>query len=188
MTTTYTTKSTAVRGAKRAGLEVGSYSVEQDADGKFFVKTTPVIATMEELKDAAPGEYVVTGEAATELMKQTAIDLIKKGSVKSTPEEIAARRAERLARIGKPAPAPVVKEKKSSGPTYKEIMNKAPDRSVIEKPVAFVHAYLAINYGLRTRKVLINELVAMGLNFNMVKSQYQTYHSRLKEAKEEGTK
>ena len=39
---TYSSKSTAIRGAKRAGMKDGSFTVEQTSDGKFMVKPTAV--------------------------------------------------------------------------------------------------------------------------------------------------
>lgn len=99
----------------------------------------------------------------------------------STPEEIAARRAERQARIA----AGEHKKPKDAGPkapSYKELQRSAPDKSSIVKPVEVIHTYLAENFGKRSRKELIAELVAMGINIATCRTQYQVFKRKQEEA------
>lgn len=99
----------------------------------------------------------------------------------STPQEIAARRAERQARIAagehkKP------KETAPKAPSYKELHRAAPEKSVVGKPVEVIHTYLAEHFGKRSRKELIAELVAMGINIATCRTQYQVFKRKQEEA------
>lgn len=201
----YSSKATAVRGAKRAGL-VGFEVTQRESDGKWIV-VDPKFRNLE------PGTYAVevtdvkldeeslrvdvgvklatpqpelsteTREKAEKTIMMAKEDLAKLAStlpapVQSTPEEIKARREERRNRIEA--------EKKAAAdapkiPSYKELYRSAPKKSQIEKPVKFVHEYLAQHYGKRSRKALIAELVAFGLNVTMCRSQYQIYRRKLGE-------
>lgn len=104
--------------------------------------------------------------------------------VDSTPEEIAERRAERAAKLGVPAPeviarSPAPKAEKQKALSYKEIYRQAPEKSLVGSPVKIIHAYLAQHYGQRSRKVLVAELAAMGINLATCRTQYQVFKRKL---------
>lgn len=201
LVTDYSSKATAVRGAKRAGL-VG-FDVRQTANGKWRVfdpkaaKLPPgeYKVNVTDVKAHDDGRVEIGMQLATpqpELSPETQAQVAKvqmmakedlaklaatlPGPKTSTPEEIAARRADRRNRIeaekAAAADAPKI-------PSYKELYRQAPKKSAIEKPVKFVHEYLDKHYGQRSRKALIAELVAFGLNVTMCRSQYQIYRRKL---------
>lgn len=173
----YSSKATAVRGAKRAGIENANI-VERD--GRWFIETSD--QTVETSQPTPQPELSPETQAKVAKVQMMAKEDLAKlastlpGPKESTPEEIAARRAERRARIDAEkaavADAPKI-------PSYKELYRQAPKKSAIDKPVKFVHEYLAKHYGERSRKALIAELVAFGLNVTMCRSQYQIYRRKL---------
>lgn len=203
----YSSKSTAIRGAKRAGFE--HPVVEQREDGKWYVVTPQLIVVdaegndVPEQNDPTPNEDLVEGlEAATpqpelddatkekiaELHKadaETTLRLAAKFAVTdpyvpSTPEQIEERRAERREKHGIPAPT-----KTDKAPSYKEMARSGPEKSEIEKPVQYIHEYLAEHYGKRSRKDLIAELVAKGINVATCRTQYQHFKRKFEEGKAE---
>lgn len=61
-------------------------------------------------------------------------------------------------------------------PSYKEMANYSP--SSIEKPVAFIHQWLA-NFGAdMTRKQAVAALMAFGINYSTARTQYQRWYSK----------
>lgn len=194
----YSSKSTAIRGAKRAGME--NPVAEQREDGKWYIVAS---GNVPEQNDPTPNEELVEGlDAATpqpvlddetkekiaELHKadaETTLRLAAKFAVTdpyvpSTPEQIEERRAERREKRGIPAPS-----KTEKAPSYKEMARSGPEKSEIEKPVQYIHAYLAEHYGKRSRKDLIAELVAKGINVATCRTQYQHFKRKLEEGKAE---
>lgn len=183
----YSTKSVAVRGAKRAGLE--NFTTEQRADGKWYIVDATKKADDFEMTDAeregqtirteiadskatdAELAAIATKEVTVEDMAKMAAGLPKR--VKSTPEEIAARRAARQAK-----PAAPKADKPARVPAYKEMARTAPAKSLIGKPVEVIHNYLEANFGTKTRKALIADLVAMGINIHTCRTQYQIFSAK----------
>lgn len=97
--------------------------------------------------------------------------------VASSNEEIQKRRAARRAEKGIPEPVPVTNTKL---PSYKDMSAATSGRkSDIEKPVAVVHAYLRENWGTKSRKALIADLVAKGINISTCRTQYQIVKGRI---------
>lgn len=96
--------------------------------------------------------------------------------VPSTPEEIAARRAERRARIdaAKANPPP---PKVSYATLYKQ-SDKKP--STLEKPAQFVREFLDENFDKISRKDALVYFVAAGINMSTARTMYQRYHSKRK--------
>lgn len=204
----YASKSTAVRGAKRAGIE--NPQVEQKEDGKWYV-VQPTLepgvydATITKAKVRKDGSVETTIKIDSdpaiivkdvikpqpELSPETAAlaektietakeDLAKLAAtlpprVVSTPEEIAARRAERRDRIdAEKANAPV----KEKIPSYKELHRSSPQKSAIMKPVDVIRAFLDEHYDTMSRKEAIAHLVAKGINMTTCRTQYQIYRKK----------
>lgn len=183
----YASKSTAIRGAKRAGIE--NPTAEQKEDGKWYIVTVPEQndpTPNEELVEATPVVHKpVLSEATSKkadetiaMSRETIARLAAKfpKPVESTPEEIEARRAERREKVGIPAPV-----KTEKAPSYKEMARSGPEKSEIKKPVQVIHEYLAEHYGKRSRKELIAELVAMGINVATCRTQYQHFKRKAEE-------
>lgn len=197
----YSSKSTAIRGAKRAGME-NPVAYKGD-DNKWYISDAAEVVGVPEQNDPTPNQELVEGlDAATpqpelddatkekiaELHKadaETTLRLAAKFAVTdpyvpSTPEQIEERRAERREKHGIPAPV-----KADKAPSYKEMARSGPEKSEIEKPVQYIHAYLAEHYGKRSRKDLIAELVAKGINVATCRTQYQHFKRKLEEGKTE---
>ena len=182
----YASKSTAIRGAKRAGIE--NPTTEQRADGKFYIVTEQNDPTPnKELVDATVGGANVgpnrTHDEATEKLieethKQSRESIARLAGMfdarkESTAEEIEQRRAERREKHNIPAP---VKPEKT--PSYKEMARSGPEKSVIEKPVQFIHDYLAEHFGKESRKEIIAHLVVHGINVSTCRTQYQAFKKK----------
>lgn len=205
----YSSKATAVRGAKRSGIE--NPRVEE-RDGKWYILGEVVAADQ-----VPPGTYNATIETVTvddtgkvevvatvdgtdltikssfepdlspetralaeKTIENAKVDLAKLAAtlpqpVTSTPEEIAARRAERQARIAadkaNAANAPKV-------PTYKEMLRVSPNKSTIVKPIDVIRDYLGKNYAVKGRKECIADLVALGINIMTARTQYQLFRKK----------
>lgn len=182
----YASKSTANRGAKRAGIE--NPVTEQRADGKWYIVAeqndpTPVETLIPATDDDANvGPNRTHDEATEELIKKThqqsresiaRLAGMFEARKESTVEEIEQRRAERREKHNIPAP---VKPEKT--PSYKEMARSGPDKSVIEKPVQFIHDYLAEHFGKESRKEIIAHLVACGINVSTCRTQYQAFKKK----------
>lgn len=229
----YASKSTAIRGAKRANLT--GYEAEQREDGKWYivqrvlppgtydatvssvkvdattgkvtmdinvdgVQVTSTIAAdvdVPEQNDPTPNEELVDATVATpqrvlspeaeakieELVQDSHAMTLRLAAtfpkpVPSTPEEIEERRAERREKAGIPAPV-----KTEKAPSYKEMARSGPEKSNIKKPVEVIKEYLAEHFGTRSRKELIAELVAMGINVSTCRTQYQHFKTKHEAAK-----
>lgn len=99
--------------------------------------------------------------------------------VKSSTEQVQARRKERREKLAIPDPQPVAPAAEKT-PSYKEMFRNRPNgtRSTAESPVKISHAHYAEHWGKRSRKTLIAEVVAMGINVATARSQYQIYKKR----------
>lgn len=182
----YASKSTANRGAKRAGIE--NPITEQRADGKFYIVAeqndpTPNKELVDATVDGANVGLNRTHDAATEDLiaethKQSRESIARLAGMfearkESTAEEIEQRRAERREKHNIPAP---VKPEKT--PSYKEMARSGPEKSVIEKPVQFIHEYLAEHFGKESRKEIIAHLVGHGINVSTCRTQYQAFKKK----------
>lgn len=196
----YSTAATAKRGAQRQGLV--DFTVEKnEADGKWYIHEVSVTDVLVGAADLPAGEHVVkvtdviveggkvkttfepvlSEETKAKVEKVHAVaneDLARLAAklpkpVQSTEEEINERRAERRERMGLPDVPQKVK-----APSYKEMARSGPQESVIEKPVQFIHEFLAENFGKRSRKELIAEIVAKGINVSTARTQYQHFKKK----------
>lgn len=175
----YSTAATAKRGAQRQGLV--DFTVEKnEADGKWYiVNGNPTLAIVD--TGELPVEPALSEETKAKVEKVHAVaneDLARLAAklpkpVQSTEEEINERRAERRERMGLPDVPQKVK-----APSYKEMARSGPQESVIEKPVQFIHEFLAENFGKRSRKELIAEIVAKGINVSTARTQYQHFKKK----------
>lgn len=209
LTKGYTVKSNATRGAKRMGLvnfvietrEDGlHYIVPAMRITEIHTDTATGAVTLDvQSAEGEPlkGEWHAAADSASEpqppLSTETAAavnklhgmahaDLAKLAKslgapVASSNEEIQQRRAARRAEKGIPEPVPVTNTKL---PSYKDMSAATSGRkSDIEKPVAVVHAYLRENWGTKSRKALIADLVAKGINISTCRTQYQIVKGRI---------
>lgn len=197
---TYADKSTAVRGAKRAKLADGTYTVTKTQQGRWIIEPakaddfemtdaergaqatrTEVVAARAGAEEVAPLTEIKTpGDVANADLEKLAVALGPRKE--STPEEIKARREARKAapKADKPKAEKPKKDATQKVPSYKELARMAPEKSKIDKPVAFVREFLAKHYGTRSRKEIVAELVGYGLNLAMCRAQYQMYRNKLK--------
>lgn len=186
----YASKSTAIRGAKRAGIENAVFA---NRDGKWYIEPTDKVV---EQNDPTPNEELVdatvdganvgpnrTHDAATEALIEKTHQESRESIARlagmfearkeSTPEEIEQHRAERREKHNIPAP---VKPEKT--PSYKEMARSGPEKSTIEKPVQFIHDYLAEHFGKESRKEIIAHLVGHGINVSTCRTQYQAFKKK----------
>lgn len=201
----YSSKAVAKRGAERAGLtnyrieqnKVGRWVVINDTaplePGVHNVEITKVkvdkktgaVKTGLKLVDV-PAAHQPELSAETKAAAEKTIEMAKEDLAKlaatlpprvvSTPEEIAARRAERVARIeADKANAP----EKIKVPSYKELHRIAPSKSAVVKPVDMIREFLDANYATMSRKECIAALVAKGINMTTCRTQYQLYRKKL---------
>lgn len=196
--TDYSSKSTALRGAKRAGME--NPVAYLNAQGRWEVSDGGEVlgkADDFEMSDAELNKQLVRAEVVADTVDPLTViktpgdvanaDLEKLAAAlgprkDSTPDEIKARREARKAqpKADKPKVERVKKDATGKVPSYKELARMAPEKSKIDKPVSVVRAYLATHYGTQTRKEIVAHLVGLGLNLAMCRAQYQMYRNKLK--------
>lgn len=188
----YTVKSNATRGARRMGLTDFTI-VERDS---LFYITVPAQevqapATVVPVEEPQPELKPETAAAVDKLHGMAFADLAKLAKsmgapVSSSAEEIKQRRAARRAEKGIPEPVPVVVTKL---PSYKDMSAATSGRkSDIAKPVAVVHEYLRANWGTKSRKALIADLVAKGINISTCRTQYQIVKGRIEQEAADASK
>lgn len=173
----YSSKSTAVRGALRAGLAEDAFLVEQNAEGRWIVLIIPSKQDEFEADEA---------ELAAQQVRPTTIITEVEGTEGLEPgvhtvqvEKVRKVRGKDAVRITmKVVDEPTTKEAKPL--SYKQLPRLA--KSEVEKPLSVIFTFLDANLGL-TRKQAVSELVAMGINFYTARTQYQKWYTKRKEAK-----
>lgn len=136
-------------------------------------------------KDWRPARHQSQLDAYNEKVEQAQADAEYAARKQAADEEKARREAEEAALIeaaSKPARKAKVAvqtelqtaaEEKAKGTSYKQMPRH--DKSLIEKPVGFVHQFLSDNPGL-TRKAAILALVdGYGVNYSTARTQYQRW-------------
>lgn len=149
-TQTYADKSSAARGAKRAG--VTEFRTEQADNGRWFY-----------VDEAAEREY------AAQLALQAEQDAKALAAL-----EAGKRFADATFGIGMPQGDVV--PFKPSGRTYKELEVVAPKKSAVPNVFDVIWGFVMENPEM-PRKQVISKLVDMGININTVKTQYQRVKS-----------
>jgi len=64
-------------------------------------------------------------------------------------------------------------------PAYKVLARQSGDKSAIENPVAFVHAFCSEHPDMK-RKMAVASLVGFGINYSTARTQYQKWFSARK--------
>lgn len=194
MTTTYSSKSTALRGAKRAGLQDGAFTVEQTTDGRWVVSMIDQLP----IDQAAAIELPTADEQDAEIHSDLANEDSPAGSdagsdaeyvydpIAENAEYVDENEAsvEGVAADADDATEAPIKEKAK---TYKEIANY--NKSAIEKPVQFIHAWLTDQLNMKldgylpalpSRKEAVTYFVSLGINYSTARTQYQRWFSARK--------
>ena len=140
-----------------------------------FEASTEELAAQSVRQEITEGKVEEVTEKVHDIIDLAKADLEKLAAslgpaIKSTPEEIAARRAARKTGEKK------VEAKPTRTLAYKELARIAPKESTLESPVQRIRDYLDVHYGTKKRKDIIAALVAMGINIHTCRTQYQIYH------------
>ncbi|QIG67669.1 hypothetical protein EVB51_052 [Rhizobium phage RHph_Y17] len=176
MAQSYSSKSTALRGAKRAGME---NAVAYESEGRWYISDASEVlgkaddfeATSEELaaqegRPSVESDLIEVTKEKLDEMRATVEQV--KTLVKATTEEA--------------APAPVAEsvapEKMKS---YKQVANY--NKSSKESPVAYIHAFLSANPTLSRKAAVIALTSEHGINYSTARTQYQRWFSANKAAK-----
>jgi hypothetical protein len=178
-TKTYSDKSTAIRGARRAGLADDAFAVEKNEEGRWVVLLIPSKVDQEEgLEILTKTEEEKKEEAeALEIAEASGTDL---PTVEESTEEnngVAADAddaTEAPIKDVAPVAAPAVK-----GPSYKELPRL--DRSAILKPVEYIWKFLDANPDMK-RKDAVTHFVTNGINYSTARTQYQHWFKKNKRA------
>ncbi|AGC35730.1 hypothetical protein ACP46_gp45 [Rhizobium phage RHEph06] len=173
-TPSYSSKSTALRGAKRAGME---NAVAYESEGRWYISDASEVlgkaddfeATSEELaaqegRPSVESDLIEVTKEKLDEMRATVEQV--KTLVKATTEEAA------------PVAAPAAPEKMKS---YKQVANY--NKSSKESPVAYIHAFLSANPTLSRKAAVIALTSEHGINYSTARTQYQRWFSANKAAK-----
>jgi len=176
-TATYSSKSTAIRGAKRLGLPDGTFTVEKTPDGRFEI--IPQDAPTNELETAAEhaaadallASALASGQNLTVEGPGNTEGETTEGNENGQAADADAANEGPVAEM----PAGVATPEKAK--TYKEIANY--NRSTVMKPLEMIHAYLDANPNL-SRKAAVTALVEQGINYSTARTQYQRWFAKRK--------
>jgi hypothetical protein len=164
---TYSTRSTAARGAIRAGHKLESVNIEQLENGRWY------FVLIGETIDPAP---VNNPPWTPEQQAQHAANVAEKPARKARKGKTAQVESEQDDgeadhHVSSEAQAAIAKV------TYKQAAYYG--ESTVEKPVEFVHAFLSENPNL-TRKQAVIALQGKGINYSTARTQYQKWFSARK--------
>lgn len=94
-------------------------------------------------------------------------------------EQYRAAAAAEFAKHNETVPATPTTETVEKLPAYKVLARQSSDKSTIEKPVEFIHAFLNEHPDMK-RKAAIAALVHVGINYSTARTQYQKWFSARK--------
>ncbi|QIG69537.1 hypothetical protein EVC17_054 [Rhizobium phage RHph_Y1_1] len=197
MAQSYSSKSTALRGAKRAGME---NAVAYESEGRWYISDASEVLGKADDFEATPDELAAqTLRPRTELYRGYTLNFLNDAWNISHPgidgfahegiptlEEARAQvdHDEDYTPPAKPemtteeATAPAAPEKMKS---YKQVANY--NKSSKESPVAYIHAFLSANPTLSRKAAVIALTSEHGINYSTARTQYQRWFSANKAAK-----
>lgn len=156
----YTTEKLARRAARKAGHADGTYDVVPTEDGKFnFV---PKAATPETPESEPAPDHVVEQPSPEQGAGEPPVELTE-----GQNEQLGSSEGD------VPSEEPETPETPVEAP--KAIVIHMPDGVGLDKPVAFVWAFLSANPDL-SRKNQLAALIAMGMNPNTMRTQTSRYY------------
>lgn len=168
--TTYSSKSTAVRGAKRAGLDVEGIELHQDETGRWYYNEIGEGDEPDALMiDEKTGEMTRYSELPEDEQLRLAQpkDDSRRIEVARMNKRVAKAKAEKLA-VENVAPTA------EKLPAYKVLANKSDKKSSLDNPVKFIHDWLNENPDVK-RKQAVTTLVGLGVNYSTARTQYQRW-------------
>lgn len=181
----YSSKSTAVRGALRAGLGEDAFTVEKNAEGRWIVL---VIPSKQDEFEASEAELAAQQGRPSHEDEETGANNIEEADLFKGTDAASDEAAEQAAEVaatkkgrkGKKVEAVAVEVTSPKTPSYKQMTRLA--KSEVEKPLSVIHSFLDENPTL-TRKQAVAALVAKGINFYTARTQYQKWYTNKKAAK-----
>lgn len=148
---TYGSKATALRGAKRAGID--NAIAAQNAEGRWFIQQPEANDNTDKMPQGVDATGALASmdyaEAETKVLAAVASGLLSVDPSSIVP-------------------------KPPYGVTYTGLAGQAPAKSLVSNPVDFVWNYLAVaKYS--SRKDAVSQLVRCGINLNTARAQYQAF-------------
>lgn len=209
LSTSYSSRSTAVRGAKRHGMEDGTFDVTKKDDGRYYVVLTQgqvdARAEFDRQQDeafaAALADEPEGSDPSQEEADAAEVEAAHNAPV-PMPEAISDARAdaEEDAIAGEVIAEAEALETADADEAEQAVAADADDakdvaakpsrgptykeianynRSAILKPLEFIHKFLDDNPHL-TRKQAVSELVGKGINYSTARTQYQRWFTKRK--------
>ncbi|QIG73277.1 hypothetical protein EVC02_056 [Rhizobium phage RHph_N17] len=170
----YSSKSTALRGAKRAGME---NAVAYESEGRWFISDASEVLGKDDF-EATPDELAAqafrpSNEEDVSVSKPVTEELVQViDSMTAIAEQVLADKVAEILTTEK-APAKLK--------SYKQVANY--DKSSKEKPVAFIHEFLSANPKLSRKEAVIALTSEHGINYSTARTQYQRWFTANKAAK-----
>ncbi|QWY83369.1 hypothetical protein [Rhizobium phage RHph_X3_2] len=169
----YSSKSTAIRGAKRAGME--NPVAYQGADGRWYVSDAGEVLGPADDFEASEAELAAQQGRPSHDEEETGANNVEEADLFKGTDAASDEAAEEAA-----AKVAATKEKAPRAPSYKQLPRLP--KSEVEKPLEVIFAFLDANPDMK-RKAAVSALVAKGINFYTARTQYQKWYTKRKEAK-----
>jgi len=171
--TTYAVRASAVRGAKRAGIE-DAVIAKNEETGQFYIVRPGAVFVPEQHEGKAPTELPTV---AKQLAVAAAVATGVSAEKFETVAPILAKEVPAVAdthMVGGPVVTPVAKDAtvKPVKFGYKDIARKSPATSQVQSPLDVIWDILN-STEFPSRKAAIAHLVSVGININTARTQYQ---------------